>query len=562
MRPSFPLFMAFLATLHAGCLAPAWQDVTEHFTATATDASTGGSTTAPATTDSPTTASADPVATVTGPPAETTGTTAAMSTSDATDPEEIQPPVIDHVGVTPGLMKSAGIVTVEVSIEGEGADALTITVDGGESAPLSPVGDSATLFTGEIVVSGESWNGDHEVVALAVRGEKSSEPWATSFEVQAPAAGSEAWLKKSPLVPSYGNAVDVDDEGDVLELFTSPTPNGQECYLRRRDETGEPVWIGDARWIAPFEDCAGEDVKFAPDGTIWVLVNVYKDGFGRWQLWHLDADGMPLGQTPEVGSLTHLGRGLDVNAEGAVLLCGVRPATKNDDDAWVRLQPVGDGAWTVPWDYRAPFEPDKTHQFTEKTQGCAFIEDRIVVVGEAWGMHQQGDQQLQNRGFAVEFNLAAVKLAEIVNPAALAWHSGHHAVAPDGEGGYVTVGYNCAAMVTPCNSTVGSLRWFSLDAKELKMQPVMKAKRIYDVARSPAGYVVVAAQAVEGEQGFLVQGWVDDSSTPVLEYQSAKTKLQVATGVAADRIGFILAGGYFQEADDVLAAGVARVNPY
>jgi hypothetical protein len=347
----------------------------------------------------------------------------------------------------------------------------------------------------------------------------------------------------------------------VLELFTHPTPNGQQCYLRRRDATGASVWLGEARWIAPFEDCAGEDVKFATDGTIWVLVNVYKDGLGRWQLWHLDANGMPLSQTPQIGSLAHLGRGLDVNANGDVLLCGIRPG-QDDDDAWARLLPAASEPWTVPWDYFSP-DVQKEHKFSERTQDCAFVEDRIVVVGEAWGPHQQGDMDQQNRGFALELSLAGAKLGEIINPAAFAWHSGHQAVAPDGEGGYVAVGYNCGAMVTPCNSTQGALRWFSLGAAEVKMQPSPQARRLYDVARSPAGYAVVAAQALQVDQGFLVQGWTRSGDfAPVLEYQGAKTKLQVATGIAVDPVGFIFAGGYYQELDDTLVAGIVKLHPY
>ena len=490
----------------------------------------------------------------------TTSTGASDGSSDSSSssgPAELEPPKIVGVTLMPNTLMSAGLVTVAVAVKD--ASAVTMVVDKGDPVALTLVEDDGVLFTGEIIVYGESWNGEHDVVAVATRDDEASEPWPEKFSVAAPAAGSEAWLEKSPLVPSYGNAVDVDDQGDVLELFTSPTPNGQECYVRRRNFKGESVWIGNARWIAQGEDCVGEDVKFAPDGTIWVLVNVYENGFGRWQLWHLDDDGMPLGQTPQVGSLTHMGHGLDVNADGDVLLCGTRPAAQ-DDDAWVRFQPVGDGSWTVPWDYVEPIE-QKEHKFSERTEDCAFVEDRIVVVGAVWGEHQKGSGTFQNRGFALELSLAAANLAEVVNPPAPAWHSGHHAVAPDGQGGYVAVGYNCAAMVTPCNDTKGALRWFSLDAKEVKMQ-VASARRIYDVARSPAGYFAVAAQALKSDKGFLVQGWSHDASEPLLSYQGAETKLQVATGVAVDPVGFILAGGYYQEPDDTLVAGVAKVNPY
>ncbi|MBZ5714888.1 hypothetical protein [Nannocystis pusilla] len=480
------------------------------------------------------------------------------ASSSATEPGEALPPTISDMKVAPKLLESAGLITVEVEVEH--ADVVTITVDGGEPVALASVSD--TLFTGDIAVFGESWNGDHVVEAIAARDAETSEPRTDTFTVVAPAAGGELWLKKSPLVPSYGNAVDVDDQGDVLELFTHATPQGQECFLRRRDDKGVPVWIGDSRWIAQGSDCVGEDVRFAPDGTIWVLVNVYENGFGRWQLWHLDDEGLPLGQTPEDGSLTHLGRGLDVNDAGDVLLCGTWPATQADDDAWVRLQRAVGEPWTVPWDYRSPFEPDKEHQFSERTRDCAFVEDRIVVVGEAWGAHQQGNQEGQNRGFSVEFSFSAMTLAEVVNPGTPAWHSGHLAVAADELGGYVTAGYNCGAMITPCNDTRGGLRWFALGATEVDMKAMPEARRVMDVARSPSGYVVAAAEGLQADEGFIVQGWFSGATDPVVNYTGAKTKLQVATGIAADPVGFILAGGYYQEADDTLAAGIVKLHPY
>src|SRR5690606_14802756 len=139
-------------------------------------------------------------------------------TEATTDPAELGPPVIADMTLTPNPIKSAGLVTVEVAVEDEGAEVVTITVDGGEPAELTLDDAGGTLFTGEIAVFGESWNGDHEVVAIAARGGEVSEPRTAWFTVEAPAAGSEAWLEKSPLVPSLGNAVDVDDQGPARAL--------------------------------------------------------------------------------------------------------------------------------------------------------------------------------------------------------------------------------------------------------------------------------------------------------------------------------------------------------
>lgn len=43
---------------------------------------------------------------------------------------------------------------------------------------------------------------------------------------------------------------------------------------------------------------------------------------------------------------------------------------------------------------------------------------------------------------------------------------------------------------------------------------------------------------------------------------SMATKLQVATGIAADPVGFIVAGGWYEEFDDTHVAGVVKMHPY
>jgi hypothetical protein len=199
-----------------------------------------------------------------------------------------------------------------------------------------------TEFVGEIAVLGESWNGSHTVSAVAESGELVSAPWVDMFTVDAPDAGSEAWKKKSTITPSKGNAVAVDAQGEVYELFTEWKNPGTRCHVRRRDAQGQPVWPQDAVALAPGVSCGGEDIKVAPDGTLWVLVNTVVEDVNRWQLFHLDPDGVEL-DAPQVGDFQEFGRGLDVNAAGDLLLCGVRPALLGED-AWVRwLPPVVTG---------------------------------------------------------------------------------------------------------------------------------------------------------------------------------------------------------------------------
>jgi hypothetical protein len=54
-----------------------------------------------------------------------------------------------------------------------------------------------------------------------------------------------------------------------------------------------------------------------------------------------------------------------------------------------------------------------TEEFDERTKDCAFVEDRIVVVGEVFGQHDQNKlRPNSSRGFVVEFGINGVNLFE------------------------------------------------------------------------------------------------------------------------------------------------------
>ena len=262
-----------------------------------------------------------------------TGASSGESSSGTTGPEMQAPPMILGMTLCPGpgtpgscVFQSAGPVTV--TIQAEDAAEVWMTVDDGEAVALEPVGDGAE-FLGEIAVLGASWNGSHTVSAVAKSGELVSAPSIDMFTVAAPPAGLEAWKKKSAITPSYGNAVAVDAQGDVYELFTESSNQGERCHVRRRDAQGESVWPQDTTPLAVGVHCVGEDIEVDPDGTVWALVNTRQQNVDRWQLFHLDPDGMLL-DAPQVSDFEEVGRGLDVNATGDVLLCGVRPGVMSD----------------------------------------------------------------------------------------------------------------------------------------------------------------------------------------------------------------------------------------
>ncbi len=486
------------------------------------------------------------------------GASSGESSTGTTGPEVQAPPTILGMTLSPGpgtpgscVLQSAGPVTVTVQVED--AAEVWMNVDDGEAIALEVAGGDGTQFVGEIAVLGESWNGVHTVSAVAKSGELMSKPWPDMFTVAAPPAGSEAWKKKSAITPSSGNAISVDAMGYIYELFTEWSKQGARCHVRRRDTLGGVVWPQDATLLAVAGECVGEDIKVGPDGSVWALVNVKLDGVNRWQLFHLDPDGVLLG-VPQVGDFEESGRGLDIDATGNLLLCGVRPGIKTED-AWVRFSPPIGTGWTVPWTYELG-----QLAFDERTRDCAFVEDQIVVVGEVFGWHEQNVFNGLSRGFVAEFSVNGVRLPEAVATALPAWQSAYEAIAPDGGGGYVAVGYTCNVKVAPCTPTMGVVKWFSLGAALVREQPVASASTVWDVAASPTGDVVVALQGLQQEQAFMVQEWTSGQGVPSWEYQGAASSIQVATGLAVDLYGYISAGGFYLDGD-TLAAGVVRLHP-
>lgn len=478
----------------------------------------------------------------------TTGSGGSESSGSVAEPV---PDIVD-LDLNPFAPKSAG--PVKVTVQADNAAEVWMTVDNGEVVALEPVGDEGTEFVGEIAVLGESWNGLHTVSAVARADKLESLPWEEMFTVTAPAAGTEAWKKKSTLTPSYGNAVAVDVQGEIYELLTFIGNAGGRCHVRRRDVHGDSLWPQDTVELAAGVYCVGEAIEVAPDGTLWVLVNTKEADIWQWQLYHLDVEGTLL-EAPEASDLNEMGRGLDVNADGDVLLCGTQPGF-DLPDAWVKLSPVIGTGWTVPWVYDFG-----SASFDERTKDCAFVDDRIVIVGEAFGWHDPNVLDKLTRGFVVELGINGVNLAEDMATGLSAWQGGYEAVTPDKDGGYVVVGYTCDTKEMPCSPKTGVVKWFSLDANMTWEQPDAGATTVWDVTANLTGGVVVAAEALDNAQGFLIQGWGSGLVNPSWEYQGDLSDYQIATGVAVDSYGYTVAGGYYL-ADNILTAGVVRLHPY
>jgi hypothetical protein len=400
-------------------------------------------------------------------------------------PEVQAPPMILGMSLTPGpgtpgscVLQSAGPVTVTVQVED--AAEVWMTVDDGEAVALEPVGDDGTEFVGEIAVLGESWNGSHTVSAIAKSGELVSAPWVDMFTVDAPAAGPRHGRRRVRSRRATGTR----SRSTPRARSTSCSPSREQpgrtrCHVRRRDALAVRVAAGCGRPSPPVVTCGGEDIKVAPDGTLWVLVNTFVQNAWRWELWHVDAEGSCWTRRRSV-SPKHRGAGLDVSA-AATCWCAGRGRA-------LRYPTHGSGTsprWATAGRCRGCTQVVQDElEAMSATRDCAFVEDRIVVVGEAFGKTVQNDDK-GARGFVLELGRNSRKQAETITTTP-GWQSGHEAVAPDGSGGYVAVGYSCDAKVVPCAPTQGVVRWFSLGGTEIWTEPVEEAQKLWTWRSAPA----------------------------------------------------------------------------
>lgn len=403
-------------------------------------------------------------------------------------------------------------------------------------------------FLGELPAYTGLDNGEYEVSLTPWRGAGEGPSVLAGYTFDLPTPGSEGFWESGDLIGAgFVAALAVLPGGDVVELGTRHDEDDvPRCYLRRRDKGG--AWTADDLLaIEPDVECNARDVAVGEGGEIYVLVDRVVNGTPRWWL----AEYATFGAPPSIlrtGAVGEAGMGLALGA-GAVAVCGSAPSAQGDLDAmaWI-VRPKLPGE-TRRFDYTGSEEPLEPHWISESATDCLFTGERLVLVGEAYGIHHPSKEEpKRDRLFVVEYDAAAKTTKWHVPSVGPGTQSGATSVALMPDGTYAVAGFVCGdecvaeGVLRIIDPVEGWVVWQA----SLGVLP-SKAFAPWDIAWSPAGYLVVAGGAPEGkETSFLVRAFRPPQQVaPLWTYERVDPKLlQQPLAVALGRSGEVYAGGF------------------
>ena len=390
-------------------------------------------------------------------------------------------------------------------------------------------------------------NGDHTVVITASRDEL-KDVETSDFTVHAPTPGKNIWLRTSSVPDSMTHAIAVDSHSDVYEVATLGEGGAARLGVSKRDEAGDLAWPGEWRTFTAGESRA-EDIAVGPDGTIFVLGNIEDGGHTRSWLAQLDPVVGGLKGDPQLGEVDEPARGLSIAPNGDLAIVGYSTVWGEQDTDDVRTKVwflPGDGeGFSIEWGHSL----DNLQNFFEEVpEDVLFDGERIYVTGSADGKHPGApDEKNRKRFFIIEVDLVGEVVREYVAGGTLYATSGGYALAPDGEGGVVAVGW-------ACNDTcvqVGEIQWFAGDGA---LEPYARQEETgkdgpafaVDVAYNPAGYNVVASAvsiSANFNLGLRVTGRRPDDTDLVLDYTFDTGSIDMGQAVAVGPNGYVWFGG-------------------
>ena len=454
------------------------------------------------------------------------------------------PPKLQSVGLDPDTLKKAA--PIHVQVEALYSDHVTMSLDGAEPVTLAASG--ANFYKGAIEVYGASMNGDHTVVITASRDALEAVE-AAEFSVQAPPPGKNIWLRTNSVPDSVTRAIAVDSHSSVYEVATLGDGVAARLGVSKRDDAGDLVWPG--TWLTfTAGESRAEDIAIGPDGTIFVLGNIEDGGHTRWWLAQLDPAVGSLKGDPQLGEVDEPARGLSIAPNGDMAIVGYSTVSgkekTNDIQTKIWFLPVDGRGVITEWGY----SPNNyENNFEEMPEDILFDGERIYVTGGAAGLHTDApDQQKQRkRSFVIEVDLMGEVVREYVAPGTPYATSGGYALATDGNGGIVAVGWACDDECVQ----VGEIQWSSGDGTlEPYARQEEKGKEgpafAVDVAYNPAGYNVVASAVsmnAKSNLGLRVTGRRPDDIKPVLDYVFDTDSIELGQAVMVGPNGYIWFAG-------------------
>jgi hypothetical protein len=514
-----------------GCIAPMSTSTTEEAppTTTAIQTVTGGS----GEDGTEATGSADTSG------ADTPSTSETGAASETGSDETILPEVVAIE--LPAEVNAAG--PVPITVHTLNATSVHLKLDGLDQGELAGAGKD--VFVGELAIKGAIDNGTRHVEVIATLDNHEDSDEAT-FEVNAPDAGNVAWSMPGPL-GSRTNRIALTPEGDVIEAGLRigagiPRPS----VHKRSGFDGSDLWPNKVL-LSELEGHVA-DVALAPDGGIWVAMNL-KEASQKWRphILLLNPDGTPTG-VDRPGELGHTLRGIAADAKGGCF--GVGYAVVDGGDLDVVFQGVNaahQGTVANTWDYQPPNA--LPHSFADAAMDVVIDGDVAWVAGFSVGEH---DFKLKTftRGMIVPLD---IHTGEVVGPVIIAsaaepwWHSMFFGLVLH-SGGVVVTGAGCQDACGGVQRIETSR--YTLAGVSTWHQPEASAEGAYgsDVVVDSQGRAIVAGASKQGGvlRGQVVARTIGQVSPVPLWQQGFPVSKEPseALGAARDKYDRIFIGGY------------------
>ncbi len=466
-----------------------------------------------------------------------TTATSLDSSGAGTDEPPDEPPEIVAVSVIPDYINENGVIGISVTTKH--ADGVRMELDTKKKSDLMT--SRPDEFTDQISAFTGLDNRKYIVSFTPLRGEIVGASVEDDYVIALPAPGSEiAW--QTPDVDGSVAAIAVLPDGRPVEFGTLHQAGEPRCYLRLREKTGAPV---DTVSVLPDLYCDAIDMKLDREtGALQILLerqNAQKQV--QWwagELTEWNATPKKLGD----GKLGDSALAL-ASRPGLVAVCGARPVPTLDKfDALAVLLRPGQPAVERLFDLQR--DDDEPHGFGETARDCAFSSDKLALVGEALGKHDGADKlEKRERLMLIEHNFDAdTEVWTIAGPGP-GTQSRALAIDIDSNGRYHLAGYTCLDDCQP----EGDLRIYQTGGKlvgHVALGPLGSPWfGPHDIAWSPAGYVVIALGAKQGDNSvFKVQAYAPGDYDALWTFiPNNKEGSQMALAVAVGPYGEIYAGG-------------------
>jgi hypothetical protein len=350
---------------------------------------------------------------------------------------------------------------------------------------------------------------------------------------------------------SRTNRIALTPEGDVIEAGLRigagiPRPS----VHKRSSFDGSDLWPKKVL-LSELEGHVA-DVAIAPDGGIWVAMNV-KEASQKWRphILLLAPDGTPTG-VDRPGELGDTLRGIAADANGGCFAVGFAVVEGGDlDVVYQGVSAAHQGTVADNWDYQPP--KNFPHSFADAAMDVAIDGDIAWVAGLSTGKHDGFNVHTRGMVVPIDIHTGAVIGPVIIAPELGSWkHSIFFALAlhPDG---LITTGAGCEGGCGGVQRIETSR--YTLAGMRTWHQPEVSAEGAYgsDVVVDSQGRAIVAGASKQGGvlRGHALAHTIGKSEQEPLwaHWFPVSKESSEALGAACDQFDRIFIGGYVTAAE-------------